>query len=490
MKLVWGWVTWLIAWGLTLAAAGHSVSSTQTVHLHNRGRAHHRRSKKFQARTANHLVRASFKFEDSPKPLHPWSGSFLESRTNCSLPRGMKFRQMQTPKLVNLLTTRKPFTFVRIGDGDWYCALGGTGADSNGVAMETQNGMCDTLQRDIKDYGAKGDANFFPVLGTFFLCKEKSADIFLHVDSFFSYNPMHHGFSGFLNSNDVGFYFPLVPPPQIGRAPGVLPLLAGQVVVLVGPKHLGKLHVMLNYSAHIDVPLHTAWEAKDVITAGIRHESSRHAGETVVFLVAGGIATRTMLYQMFLELGQTSTFIDVGASLDGFAGVVSRDYNKNTSTICQQYPEYVVSGMCPEHASTPAASPTKFIRHDIKSSHESKAKMLNAGQTMDEDNDDDDDDNDNADDDDTTSAKSIKDDSAAEDNGGEDDDDDDDDSKPEGRPPSSSKLPAPKPVNDKPCSIQCLVWSYVPSVLQSYLRTIVALFFPIAGERFTGSQSC
>jgi hypothetical protein len=259
-------------------------------------------------------------------------------------------RSTTSPDLVGRLSAHKPFTFVRLGDGDWYCALGGTGFDSNGVVLQKSHSMCEELKEDFKSYGSRNDANFFPVLGTFFLCRERSPDLFAHVEAFFSYEPMQSNFSGFVDSNTVGFYFPLLPPVEHGRRPGVLPLLVGQVVVLVGPKHLGKLHAMLNYTAHIEVPLHSCWEARDSILSAIKGQSKRHQSDTVVFLVAGGIATRTMLYQTFLSLGQKDTFIDVGASLDGFAGIASRDYNSNISAICADYPEYVADGLCVKYA--------------------------------------------------------------------------------------------------------------------------------------------
>lgn len=299
--------------------------------------------------SSGQLRHGSFRFPVRSKRWHARGGSLAQGGTTCTLPKGLKFRNTTTQSLLDSLAARKPFTFLRLGDGDWYCALGGTGLDSNGVVLERNHGMCEELKQDILELGVATAANFLPVLGTFFLCKERSFELFAHVDDFFSSNPVRQSFSGFLDSKSVGFYFPLLPDKKLGRSPGVVPALSGQLVVVVGPKHLRKLNRMLNYTAFVEVPPHTCWEARDDIISSIKRESQRRPSDTVVFLLAGGIAARTILFKTFLQLGQKDSFIDVGSSLDGFAGMASRDYNKNMSRVCNDFPEYVADGVCDSH---------------------------------------------------------------------------------------------------------------------------------------------
>ena len=92
--------------------------------------------------------------------------------------------------------------------------------------------------------------------------------------------------------------------------------------------------------------MHTAWESKDSILSAIATESGKHPSEAVVFLVAGGITAEVALYRTFLTLGQKDTFIDVGSSFDGFAGVASRDYNRDFKKMCSEFSEYVADGVC------------------------------------------------------------------------------------------------------------------------------------------------
>lgn len=381
-------MAWLVGWCVIACTLVTAVGEGRSlVHHSHRLQAHHKHRHRLPEGRVRH---GHFRFPDIAKHLRrtPLGGSFLAARqaTSCTLPQNLKFRPEHTETLVHLLSAHKPFTFVRFGDGDWFCALGGTGLDSNGVVLEKATSMCEALQSDIKSYGSRTAANFYPVLGSFFLCRESSPDMFAHVDAFFGNSPMQQSFTGFLNSDSVGFYFPLVPPPKPGRQPGVLPLLVGQTVVLVGPRHLGKLQGMLNYTAHVEVPPHSCWEARHEIIASIERESKHHSTDTVVFLVAGGIATRTMLYQTYLVLGQKDTFIDVGASLDGFAGTVSRDYNRNISTYCRDYPEYTANGVC-------------LKKSNISESEHSIDRMLNSGMSKKADEDQDDDDDDDNDDD-------------------------------------------------------------------------------------------
>jgi len=293
-------------------------------------------------------VASTLRFSHPAVPHPVRAGAFLEQSLEgaCTLPDGLKFRSMETSTLPGLLKRREPFTFVRLGDGDWFCSLGGNGADSNGVELEKEQGMCDELLRDIKGLGSARDANLFVVVGTFFLCKETNFDMFAHVDSFFYWNRLRPGFLGFVNSNDVSFYFPLLPSRKSNRCPSVLPALQRHIVVLVGPKYLGNLQFMLNYTAHVEVPLAKGWESRNDILSGIRRESQRHPNQNVVFLVAAGVAARPILFRTYSEFGQKDTFIDVGSSLDGYAGKATRDYNSDRTSFCQTYPEYVADRGC------------------------------------------------------------------------------------------------------------------------------------------------
>lgn len=284
---------------------------------------------------------------------HTQKHTVMNQGQPCTLPAGMKWRPRShtTHGIVPKLSNHQPFTFLRIGDGGLGCAATAAGinsisADSNGDNYKKETAMCEELRQDLKSAWSRSDANFFLEVGTFFLCEETHQSLHKQVERFFRENPIHESFSGFLDSE---FYFPLLPPVQPGRQPGVLPLLDGQTVVLVGPLHLGKLKTMLQYTEHIVLSDNFAWDSRDSTLSAIATESAKHPSKTVVFLVAGGVSAEVLLYRTFMTLGQKDTFIDVGASLDQFAGVASRDYNQDFKKGCSQYPEYFADGVCAAH---------------------------------------------------------------------------------------------------------------------------------------------
>jgi len=268
--------------------------------------------------------------------------------TQCTAPDHLKTFAFTADEVRQPFQSKQPVTFIRWGDGDFYCALDVSfGVDSNGVSLAGNTEMCRQLKKDLLDYGSdvNRDKNLWVVAGNWWLCAEVNRRLHDAVDSFFANRTGPWG--GFADGASAGgFYFPFVPAKQGGRERGVLPLLQGRVVSLVGPPHLGKLGSMLNYSSFVHVPPHSCWQDRGRIAKEVLNISAQHPGESVVFIVAGGVAARTLIYRLHKSIGHKDSLIDVGASLDGFAGVGSRDYNRDLQRFCKDYPEYVAQGTC------------------------------------------------------------------------------------------------------------------------------------------------
>merc|ERR1712039_1097843 len=68
----------------------------------------------------------------------------------------------------------------------------------------------------------------------------------------------------------------------------------------------------------------------------------------ITFLVAAGFMTKGIFYDLYFDLGDQHFFIDVGSSLDPFAGVPSRPdvYPALIKDFCKIYPEYMAEGAC------------------------------------------------------------------------------------------------------------------------------------------------
>merc|ERR1740121_451310 len=108
-------------------------------------------------------------------------------------------------------------------------------------------------------------------------------------------------------------------------------------VVLVGPVHLSKLRCMLKYVEYINIPLPVnSCDEVPKIVQQMADVSRKHSGEKLLFVLAGGPYGKIIGYQAFQRLYTKDTIVEVGASLDGFAGRRSRDYNSNLKKFCEE----------------------------------------------------------------------------------------------------------------------------------------------------------
>jgi len=240
----------------------------------------------------------------------------------------------------------RPFTFLRIGDGDINCITGqgGTGSNNDGIEYARYPDQCHELARDLSEFGSTDDSNLFVLVGTLFLCKNPELQAIF--DSFLQETKLHPSFKGFITS---GFYMDLIGdeyrnlPRAIPGAQETFPYLVGRKVVAVGPTHLKKLQRTLNLADFIDA--HDAAGRIDDLVYQMGNYSAQWPKENVVFLVSAGFGGRLAMYRSWKVLGHKDTFIDTGASLDGFAGVESRDSN-DKEKMCMNLPEFMASGVC------------------------------------------------------------------------------------------------------------------------------------------------
>ena len=74
-----------------------------------------------------------------------------------------------------------------------------------------------------------------------------------------------------------------------------------------------------------------------LIVQEMHAESERYAKEHVFFLVAAGVAAEVIAHKAHQLHGHKDTIVDIGSSLDHFAGVMSRDYSpKAKDTLCSE----------------------------------------------------------------------------------------------------------------------------------------------------------
>lgn len=272
--------------------------------------------------------------------------------SDCDLPKGVKASASTKDDVTKLFVAGEPMLFLRWGDGNFDCAFDIPVVNANGEKLVKQNPVCQQLRKDLGDFGkqAKERTNMFIMAATQWLCKETHANLHDAVEKFFTTGSAQPQWGGFVGANErMSLFFPLVPESKPGRQRSVVPVLANRVVAVVGPAHLRKLHSMLGWQKFIEIPRHGWWDERERVVAAMRDFSKHHPGVNVVFLVAGGVGTGPVVYPLFREEGNKDSFIDVGSSLDGFAGIASRDYNSKDGfrkKLCGDYPEYVAPGVC------------------------------------------------------------------------------------------------------------------------------------------------
>lgn len=123
-----------------------------------------------------------------------------------------------------------------------------------------------------------------------------------------------------------------IPDRPFGRASeqGVLAPFFGalrkRTVCIVGPWHLEHLPVdLLGHRAHVKVPPHVAWKQ----AARLAERVIDMAATYDVFLIACGSAAALTIWRAWPHVKDRATLIDIGATLDPYAGVFSRNKTRN-----------------------------------------------------------------------------------------------------------------------------------------------------------------
>merc|ERR1719478_969531 len=221
--------------------------------------------------------------------------------------------------------------------------------------------VCDTLLNNLQDFGSRPSAhnhdawNLFVGVGTGHLCEETNLALHDKVGLFLQAKEgnVQQKFQGWLDS----YYFPLIPTKEIAAHfdDRALPLLHARKVVTVGPTHFGNLTLLLHHVEHIQMnPMvrlgRHFWQAQGKVYNRMLDVSKAHPSDNVVFLVSGGLPAKALIYKAYHTLGHKDTIIDVGTSLDIFAGKGDRLWNQDIGKICRDYAQWVEGGVCVKHA--------------------------------------------------------------------------------------------------------------------------------------------
>eukprot|EP00929_Paragymnodinium_shiwhaense_P097125 TRINITY_DN58896_c0_g1_i1.p1 TRINITY_DN58896_c0_g1~~TRINITY_DN58896_c0_g1_i1.p1 ORF type:complete len:358 (-),score=32.07 TRINITY_DN58896_c0_g1_i1:189-1262(-) len=258
----------------------------------------------------------------------PWSqqsdgvqGAMRSTRRayDCDMPGNMHVLQGDAVAFLRTsLTDRKPFSFVRYGDGEWLCVQGKHFENTDKLPAYKE--MCDKLAAYTKDTSSRAGVT---MLFSHHICAF-TTDIGQYASDLGTW----YAFFGFFEALES----------QKGASLAELMTLVSRrgPVVVVGPAFLGRLHKAFSHVSAIRVPnpktcgdRGDAWMGRAKIVEAIRAQSATYPDSGVQFVVAGGMAAKLIVMDMVAELGHKDSFLDIGSTFDGFAGYATRDYNQN-----------------------------------------------------------------------------------------------------------------------------------------------------------------
>eukprot|EP00927_Polykrikos_kofoidii_P042209 TRINITY_DN36069_c0_g1_i1.p1 TRINITY_DN36069_c0_g1~~TRINITY_DN36069_c0_g1_i1.p1 ORF type:complete len:359 (-),score=30.84 TRINITY_DN36069_c0_g1_i1:26-1102(-) len=259
----------------------------------------------------------------------------------CTYPKGLKWRpykERSSAPAMALLRNGQPFAWLRFADGDMMSA-------SNWASRRGQEGFA--LREDLFDWGRELGDNLFIAFGYWWLCSRagRRTSLWASVDALLKHNGRRMNSSGGFRGFSNEFYLRLVPGgkwKKERKRKEPVPLLINRTVFIIGPSYLDSLRLMTGHKGHIGP---CTFDRREKIWAAMRTASQRYPTQNVVFLMTCGAAAKHILYRAYLELGRKDSFIDVGTSLDAFAGKNTRDYH-NYRGLCKDYSDIMAPGAC------------------------------------------------------------------------------------------------------------------------------------------------
>ncbi len=218
----------------------------------------------------------------------------------------MTARKLPLEFFTGRLNERKPFAFVRMGDGEFSALLGKQGATCDGQPYSAQ--LADDLKWTITE----------PRVGDYFYALGPRAWRLLgkEIAAFQRENHVNvcwYDSETFLEESLAGKLAPLVN------------ALRDRRVMMVAPAYV--LELPMRFSNFVPVPLHDAYAAKE----RLRHEILDEAYLVDTILFSAGPVAKVLIWELFPHLGQTHFLLDCGSLWDVFCGVDSRGYARRMS---------------------------------------------------------------------------------------------------------------------------------------------------------------
>jgi len=273
------------------------------------------------------------------------AGVFIPNFPDCDIPQSMAIDMHDDyPAWFVELVKGPAFASTRWSDGEWLCAAGRLGGDSNGGSTTE---MCPSVLRDLLDQGAVARTYSFAKMS--WLCKNQgiraaAEQVLAGIPQAWRPRFVPYVYSDNLIHSEPAF-----------RA--FLAEVRGKCII-VGPHHFAGLRPeLLACGHHVVLPCcNQAYDARESIYEELRaHADALSEGRGFV-LVAAGLASKTFVTALAGGsaaggLGTRHTVLDVGSMFDAFAGVTKKGEplkagNGKVKFLCEAYPEYMPPEVC------------------------------------------------------------------------------------------------------------------------------------------------
>jgi hypothetical protein len=205
---------------------------------------------------------------------------------------------------VELLDNRARFVQANYGDGEWACILGHPGQNCNGehYIEPLQLALIKTVLKPPAGhvwYGSNPGKKLGPSVEHWLLERGLTQRTWVYKEIL----------SG-ANAN--------------GKLSGFIAAVRRRKTVLVGPKHLRNedVHKIWNIRAQVSVPTSDAYLAHTRTVNQVTDMLEEHEPE--LMLVCAGMAANPLIHEIAAK-NTALTIIDMGATLDPYAGVWSRN---------------------------------------------------------------------------------------------------------------------------------------------------------------------